>query len=232
VTGAVPARSARGERTRALIFEAAMALFHEGGYEGATMRAIADRAGVSLGSSYHYFPSKEHLVLAFYEEVGRRHREACAPVLAGERTLAARMRGTLHTLIATCEPFHDVAGSIAGKVADPTSAVNPLGPASAHLRGEGIALYREVLDGAAVRVPDDVAEVLPELLWLHQMGVIYFWVMDTSPDRRATAELIDETCELVAGLVALLRLPVLRGSRDRALRLVRSIASQLGPQSE
>lgn len=222
-------RSPRGERTRAAIFEAAMALFQERGYEAATMRAIAERAGVSLGSSYHYFPSKEHLVLAFYEEIGREHRAACAPVLASEHSLAGRVRGVLRALVATCERFHDVAGSIAGKVADPTSPVNPFGPASAGLRAQGVALYRDVLDGADTQLAEDVAAELPNLLWLYQMGVIYLWVLDTSPGRRATLEVIDETSELLAGLIALLRLPVLRSSRERALRLVRSIVAQLGP---
>ena len=58
-----PLRTKRGETSRAAIFGAALELFQERGYDATTMRAIADRAGVSLGNSYHYFPSKEHLVL-------------------------------------------------------------------------------------------------------------------------------------------------------------------------
>lgn len=221
-------RTERGERTRGAIFDAAIALFQERGYEAATMRAIAERAGVSLGSSYHYFPSKEHLVLAFYEHVAREHQAACVPVLLHERELAARMRGVLRALIVTCERFHDVAGSIAAKVADPTSPVNPFGAASATLRKDGVALYREVLEGSDARVAEDVAAELPNLLWLHQMGVIYLWVLDRSPDRRVTLKVIDETCELLAGLIALLRLPVLGASRDRGLRLIRSVVENLG----
>src|SRR5262249_2367368 len=64
----------RGEQTRAAIFAAALALFQERGYEATTMRAIAERAGVSLGSSYHYYPSKSHLVLEFYRHVHERHQ--------------------------------------------------------------------------------------------------------------------------------------------------------------
>jgi AcrR family transcriptional regulator len=77
-------RTAKGEPTMAAIFEAALDLFRAQGYDATTMRAIARRAGVSLGS-YHYFPSKEHLVLEFYRYLHSLHREAVAPVLARER---------------------------------------------------------------------------------------------------------------------------------------------------
>ena len=56
-------KTKRGEHSRAAIFQAALDLFQERGYEATTMRAIANAAGVSLGSSYHYFASKDHLVL-------------------------------------------------------------------------------------------------------------------------------------------------------------------------
>ncbi len=50
------------ERQTALAM-AAMAVFAEQGYHGATMQAVAERAGVSKGGLYDYFPSKEALLL-------------------------------------------------------------------------------------------------------------------------------------------------------------------------
>src|ERR1700756_4433864 len=98
--------TARGEQSRAAIFEAALALFTERGYEATTMRAIAERARVSLGSSYHYFPSKEHLVLEFYWHTHRLHLAAIGPVLEREKDLGARLRGIVRAVVMTCEPFH------------------------------------------------------------------------------------------------------------------------------
>lgn len=46
------------------IMDAAMAVFHERGYEGTTIPAIADRAGIAQGTLYNYFPSKEKLLFA------------------------------------------------------------------------------------------------------------------------------------------------------------------------
>jgi AcrR family transcriptional regulator len=220
----VPQRNKRGEISRAAIFGAALDLFQERGYEATTMRAIADRAGVSLGSSYHYFPSKEHLVLQFYRHTHELHTRVIEPLLEREKDLAARLKGTIRAVIVTCEPFHAVAGSIFSSVANPASPVNPFGATSKPLRDEVIAMYAQVVKGSDARVPADLAAELPLLLWLYQMGILYFWIFDRSPGRLRTLEVIDQTTDLIVRLISLANLPVLRGSRRRILALVRSIA--------
>jgi len=216
-------KTKRGETSRAVILSAALDLFQERGYEATTMRAIADRAGVSLGSSYHYFPSKEHLVLEFYRHTHQLHAAAIAPLLGRETDLAARLRGTIRAVVVTCEPFHAVAGSIFSTVANPSSPLNPFGAAAKPLRDDVVKLYAEVVDGSDARIPSDIAEMLPLTLWLYQMGILYFWIFDSSPGRLRTLEVIDETTDLIVRLVSLANLPVLRGSRRRILGLMKSI---------
>ncbi len=46
------------------ILDAALEVFRERGYEGTTIPAIADRAGIAQGTLYNYFPSKEKLLFA------------------------------------------------------------------------------------------------------------------------------------------------------------------------
>jgi AcrR family transcriptional regulator len=218
-----PPKTRRGETSRAAILGAALDLFQERGYEATTMRAIADRAGVSLGSSYHYFPSKEHLVLEFYRHTHVLHAAAIAPLLARERDLAARLRGTIRAVVITCEPFHAVAGSIFSTVVDPSSPLNPFGAASRPLRDEVVQLYAEVVHGSDARIPPDIAEQLPLMLWLYQMAILYFWIFDGSPGRLRTLAVIDETTDLIVRLIGLANLPVLRGSRKRVLNLIKGI---------
>src|SRR2546428_258500 len=69
-------KTQKGEQTKALILNAALAVFHERGYEETTMRAIAQRAGVSLGNAYYYFGSKEQLIQAFYHRTHEQHLAA------------------------------------------------------------------------------------------------------------------------------------------------------------
>ena len=217
-------KTRKGENSRAAILNAALDLFQERGYETTTMRAIADLAGVSLGGSYHYFPSKEHLVLEFYRHTHELHLVAIAPLLAREKDLGSRLRGTVRAVVITCEPFHAVAGSIFSTVANPSSPLNPFGGAARPLREEVVALYAEVVKGSDARIPADIAEMLPLTLWLYQMAILYFWIFDRSPGRLRTLEVIDETTELIVRLLGLANLPVLRSSRKRILGLVRSVA--------
>src|SRR5690242_21785483 len=169
---AIP-RTRRGENSRAVILQAALDLFQERGYEATTMRAIADRANVSLGSSYHYFPSKEHLVLEFYRHTHELHAEAIKPLLSRERDLAARLRGTMRAVVITCEPFHAVAGSIFSTVANPSSPLNPFGGTARPLRDEVVALYAEVVSGSDARIPGDIAGRLPRTRWPYQSCIPY-----------------------------------------------------------
>src|SRR5690242_20782124 len=188
------------------------------------MRAIAQRAGVSLGSSYHYFPSKEHLVLEFYRHTHQLHLAAIGPLLAREKDLAARLRGVVRAVVMTCEPFHEFAGAIFSTVANPVSPLNPFGPASRQLREEVIGLYAEVVMGSDTRIAPDIMSELPTLLWLYQMGILYFWIWDKSPGRLRTLDVIDQTTDLIVRLLGLANLPVLRGARKRTLGLIRRIA--------
>jgi AcrR family transcriptional regulator len=54
-------RSSKGARTRARLIEAAQQVFEETGFLDARITDIADRAGLSHGSFYHYFDSKEQI---------------------------------------------------------------------------------------------------------------------------------------------------------------------------
>ena len=221
---AVP-KTRRGEASRAAILSAALDLFQERGYEATTMRAIAERAGASLGGSYHYFPSKEHLVLEFYRHTHELHLAAITPMLARERDLTARLRGTVRAVVVTCEPFHAVAGSIFSTVANPASPLNPFGGPSRPLRDEVVALYAEVVKGSDARIAADIAEMLPLTLWLYQMAILYLWIFDSSPGRLRTLEVIDETSELIVRLLSLANLPLLRGSRKRVLALIHEVVA-------
>ena len=84
-------RTAKAEKTRAVIAEAAMRLFREHGYEATTMRAIAREAGVATGNAYYYVSSKDELVREYYARVGTEHAIACREVLERETALGPRL---------------------------------------------------------------------------------------------------------------------------------------------
>src|SRR5215467_10651362 len=192
-----PALTPRAEQTRAAITEAALALFRERGYEATTMRAIAERAGVSTGNAYYYFGSKEELIQEFYARNHADHRAASRQVLAAETDLAARLTGTVRALVEVLAPYHSFAATFYKHAAEPASPLSPFSPQSSPARLASIALYREVVDGSTAKMGAGVRERLPELLWLYSLGITLYWVHDTSPRCNRTHQLIDATVPVI-----------------------------------
>ena len=57
-------RQERSRATRSRLLEAAVTCLAERGTTGATVGAVAKRAGVSRGAAQHHFPTREDLFLA------------------------------------------------------------------------------------------------------------------------------------------------------------------------
>jgi AcrR family transcriptional regulator len=215
----------RGEQTRQLIVETALRLFRERGYAETTMRAIAAEAGVSVGNAYYYFDSKEQLVQQFYERLQAEHRAAAQPVLRQESDFGPRLRGVLAAWLDVARPYHAFAGKFFKVAAEPSSPLSPFSPASGASREAAVDLLREALEGSNAKVDAELRAELPELLWLVELGVVLYWVHDSSPEQARTRLLIDRAVPLVDRLVALSRLRVLRSvSRDIA-SLARTLRS-------
>jgi len=76
-----PYRRESEERRRDDLIAAALDLVADGGLQAATVRAIADRAGVTPGLIRHYFSSKEELTRAAYHKLMDRMTTDSAAVL-------------------------------------------------------------------------------------------------------------------------------------------------------
>ena len=215
-------KTQKGEQTKALILNAALETFHKQGYEKTTMRTIAKKAGLSLGSTYYYFRSKEHLIQAFYHRTHEQHLAelAVAPETTG---LKAGLLTVMRLKISTLAPYHEFAGSLFKTAAHPQSPLNPFGPDSDPVRTKSIGVFRDLVENAKVRIPSDLREELPFLLWLYHMGIILFWIHDSSRKQVRTYRLIDKTVDLLDRLISLASNPLMRPVRKRALGLVQEL---------
>lgn len=221
--------TSRGEETRELILETALALFKTRGYDKTTMRVIAERAGVSVGNAYYYFSSKEHLVQAYYVRSHEEHLGAVEVPLARERSLTARLNAVITARLDTSEPYHRFAGQLFRSAADPESPLNPFGADAEPVRRDAIALLGRVVDGSDVKVPADLRAELPYLLWMWEMGIVLFWIHDRSEGRRRTRRLAQRTAELIGRLVSLGSNPLLRPLRKSVLALIGELREPAAP---
>lgn len=100
------ARQARSRATVDIILKATARILVADGYDRASTNKVAARAGVSIGSLYQYFPSKEALVAALLE----RHLEEMGQVLraAFPRLAAAPLEQAAEEMVRLMVSAHAV----------------------------------------------------------------------------------------------------------------------------
>jgi AcrR family transcriptional regulator len=152
-----PRKVASQERSRLTIdalLEATTRILIKEGYDRASTNRIAEVAGVSIGSLYQYFPSKEALVAAVIDrhaqEISQVTRNALVKMAARPIEAAAR------EFVSVAIDAHRVNPKLHGVLAEQTPRVGRLDNIEANIR-EGYALVRGYLE--AHRDEIDVADL-------------------------------------------------------------------------
>jgi len=210
----------KAEETGQRILDSALALFREEGFDTATMRDIAAKAGVATGAAYYYYPSKEAIVLDFYQRACAEMQPRIEAALARRRGLEARLRELIQVKLATFAPNRGVLRALLRNGADPKHPLSPFSVQTKEIRDVDMAWFRRILVDCGIKIPKDLAAHLPGALWFFQMGVIFFWVIDESPNQARTTRLLELAAKSVTTLIRVSALPLMRPLRKTALQLI------------
>jgi AcrR family transcriptional regulator len=211
-------RTAKGEDTRDRIYHAALTLFRERGFDATTMRDVAAAAHMSLGAAYHYFPSKDAIVLAYYDRVSREHARRVAVETADERSLGERLGIAFRSKLEILRDDRPLMGALLRFAGDPGHPLSFFGPSTRQPRLESMAAFAVAIGDE--RLPDDLARVAPVALWALHMGLLLFFLHDSSAGARRTAALTAGAVDLIVVAFKLARLPLLRSIRRRIVALL------------
>lgn len=202
----------KGELTRNTILESALQLFRDKGFDATTMRDIATRAQVALGAAYYYFDSKDAIVMGFYE----RAQDELTPVLdrsmANAKSLQDRVRAIIQAKFDYFGTDRKLMGALSAHI-DPHHPLSPFSEETRSIRDHDIEFFSRAVVGGKVRIPEDLNVHLPRVLWLYQMGLLLFWVYDSSPKQERTRKLFDKSLAIVVALIKLSSLPLMRPVR-------------------
>lgn len=216
--GRPPGPTAQGLRVRRRLYEEAIRLIARRGYEGATLREIAERGGVSPGLLYRYFPSKRAVVLALYDDLSAQYAARALDMPSGrwrDRFLFA-LRASLAVLD---EHRETLAGLVPVLIGDPDEGV--FSPSTAFSRRRVQAAFEDAVAGARdAPLPDD-ARALGRVLYLVHLAVLLFWLLDRTARQSATSGLLAVLEGALPIAAVTLRVP-------RALRLVRAADALVG----
>lgn len=215
-----PKTRSTSEATRSLILRTALALFRERGVEAVTMREIAKSADIALGAAYYYFPAKEAIVQAYYDQVQADHLARVSAQLAeGKHSFLERLKTVLHSKLDILKGDRKLLGALFRYAGEPRHQLSVFGSATQVNRQQSIAVFRLAIGDE--RISEDIRVVLPVGLWALSMGFLLYFIYDDTPQQERTHKLVDGTLELLVRLLSLVNSPVFKPFRGSLFALLR-----------
>jgi AcrR family transcriptional regulator len=201
-------RAGRGEgeaKTGERIRESALALFRKRGFEATTMRDIAKAAELSLGAAYYYFPSKEAIVLSYYDDQLAGHERLARAAFAKSDDVPTRIRSAFLTKLEASKDDRPILGALMHTIGEPHSAVSLFSKETAAQRARSVAIFDEALSPAGLDEGTRRAAALA--LWTAHLGMLLYFLHDTSRGARKTKKLVEDSLSLLAPMMPFLAAP-------------------------
>jgi AcrR family transcriptional regulator len=210
----------RSQETRARILSHAIGRFREKGFDSTTMRDVGEAAGVAIGAAYYYFPSKEAIVQAYYEQVQSEHGSRVVAALSGSKLdLEERLRIAFHTKFDILAHDRKLLGALFRYSGDPNHPLSVFGPGSGPIRDASRNVFAAAVGDE--RLPKDIGELLPALLWATHLGILLYFIYDQSPDQARTRKLIDGVTRLVVRVLGVAKMAIMKPLRGSLISLLR-----------
>jgi AcrR family transcriptional regulator len=205
--GRPPGQTLQGAAARDRLYATAMELIAARGYEATTLRDIAKEAGVSVGLLYRYFPSKQAVVIALYDDLSSEYARQAAEMPPGR--WRDRFIFALSTSLRVLEPHQVALRALAPVlVGDPEEGIFSASTAFSRLRVQRV--FEEAVVGSSDAPKQPLAEALGRLLYLVHLAVLLWWLLDKSSNQHATAALVSLTQQLLPSAGLTLRVPLVR----------------------
>jgi AcrR family transcriptional regulator len=200
-----PAGTTRqGQEMRERLYLAAIRLITERGYAATTLRDVADAAEVSVGLLYKYFPNKRAVVIELYDRLSAKYAARAAEARPGK--WRDRFLFAMRTCLEVLGPHRNtLAALVPVLVGDPDEGIFAPSNANSHLRVEKI--FQDVVKDATDAPTSKMATALGRLLYLLHLTVILWWLLDRSPEQRATDGLIALLQRILPSAAFALRFP-------------------------
>jgi AcrR family transcriptional regulator len=222
-------RVTKGDLTRERIFNVALHLFREKGFEGTTMREVAAAANMSLGAAYYYYASKEAIVLAYYEQVQEEHELRLAKELPTCKNFRQRLGAVMHSKLEILKHDRALMSALFRFFGNPKSPLSIFAPETRVFRTSAIAVMERAVGDE--KMPPDLREIAPQLLWVLHLGFLFYFIYDESSGQQKSHQLVDGALDVVVNLLTVARLAVMKPFRGRLIRLMKD-AGLLIPREE
>ncbi len=183
---------AQQAKNHRLIIQTAVDLMTQHGFDGTTMKQIARAADVGDATIYKYFPTKEKLVTAYFEQaITDALTQSAKTTGQDDFTLQERLQLVLDSLLEILLADREFVGLARGMVERaPTLLLGEQLPGKPQLKAAFIAMLEQAETSGEI-VPCGFKPSLTGLLADYVYGVIAYWLRDTSEQFANTTQMVD-----------------------------------------
>ena len=201
-------RETKKEATKGRILDVSLQLFQKQGFARTTMRDIARKSGIALGTTYNYFPTKDHLAGYFFEraldEVMERYRRTHPK----DASLEEKLFFLISVELEQIAPYEEFLHLIVTHAILPSSRLHPASRDSQRLKRRYLDFVDGILEGELAATGS--AGLILDAFWVFHLGILMFWMNDASRKKEDTFILLDKSLRFILG--------ALRGDAPRGRR--------------
>jgi AcrR family transcriptional regulator len=193
-------RETKKEATKKKILDVSLQLFQKIGFGRTTMRDIARKSGIALGTTYNYFPTKEHLALYFFERALDHVMERYRKEEPADAPLDERIFLLLSLELEEIAPYEEFLHLIVTHAVVPTSRLHPFSVDSQRLKHRYLEFIGRVLEEARDRgefVAVGMDSMILSVFWVFHLGIMMFWLNDPSRKKEDTYILLDKSLRFI-----------------------------------
>ncbi len=178
------------------LFEAAIRLFQEKGYQETTIRMIAKEAGCSLGSFYKYFSSKEEIIIALYERISNDLENVMQDLPEGK--VGHRFSFVMQRKMELIAPYEPLFATITGYMLDANHAIGVVGKETEIIRLRNLAMFKALVEGAKdkPRLKAKRQQLIKSLYGVHLL-FLFLGFLDKSEGKANTHRTLEKTQSLL-----------------------------------
>lgn len=190
------------QQTRLRLLEAAVRVVTEKGFRQASMREIAEQAGVGAATIYNYFPTKEALLYGYCAHVQHQVQAALQAIPDfHEYSLSEQLQQLVETELQVWLPAREFLQEV--------FRFTFHSPVASHLhldeaRQHYVSMVEDMLAAAieAEEIPQQAGlGLLAGLFWDFQTAVLAYWLRDSSEQFSQTSAMLDRAMAVIAGIL-------------------------------
>lgn len=187
---------------RRKLLGAAVDLFIEKGFSGTTMREISDRAGFSAGTIYKYFPNKDKIFHAYFDDKVDELIEALKAIEDfGSYTLKEKLQTLIETQLELFTPDREFVQMAFRALLD--SPMKNFGEMRAAIDkvSDLVRLYFSQAVEAGEIPPQPFERFLTYLFWDYRNLVLIYWLRDDTTLFTNTTRLVDMSLDIYIDVI-------------------------------